>query len=198
MLFGAALLVAQTAQRHAIQGSFNVPNVRATPAVKDDPANLISNGGFESGRVNAGWYQCGDVDAYVMAAHPHSGAFELYAGTLRGGGEPMGNSGACQAVMIPKGAFLTAQLYQLSNEPDTSFAYQEADLLDDRGNVVVNLYKTVNNKPAWVQGRWNLDAYAGRRYWLYFGVHGDGDAKSSTQQYVDDVMLTGSSSPPHE
>ncbi len=96
---------------------------------------------------------------------------------------------------IPRGALLTARLYQLSNEPDASFAYQEGDLLDDRGNVVVNLYKSVNNRAAWVLGRWNLAAYAGRTLWLYFGVHGDGYAKRSTQQFVDDVILTGATGP---
>jgi hypothetical protein len=29
-------------------------------------------------------------------------------------------------------------------------------------------------------------------------VHGDGNVKSSTQQFVDDVTLTGRSSPPPE
>ncbi len=96
---------------------------------------------------------------------------------------------------VPVAGLLTARLYQLSNEGGATFAYQEADLLDDRGNVVVNLYKAVNYKAAWVLGKWNLTAYAGRTFWLYFGVHGDGYPKLSTQQFVDDVVLTSASSP---
>ena len=69
------------------------------------------------------------------------------------------------------------------------------DLIDDRGNLVVNLFKTVNDKSGWVLGRWNLDAYAGRTLWLYFGVHGDGHPKSSTQQFLDDVVLTAGNAP---
>jgi hypothetical protein len=109
-----------------------------------------------------------------------------------GSGEPSGNSGVCQEVTIPPNGVLTAWLYQLSNEADTSFSYQEADLLDEQGNVVVNLYKTVNNKPVWVHGRWNLAAYAGRIYWIYFGVHGDGYPTYATEQFLDDVTLTSS------
>ena len=90
---------------------------------------------------------------------------------------------------------LTARLYQLSDEPNTIFAYQEANLLDTGGNVVVNLYKSVNDRAAWVPATWNLAAYAGRTFWLYFGVHGDGYQKLSTQQFVDDVRVTAASSP---
>ncbi|MGA8575112.1 MAG: hypothetical protein WB609_05395 [Candidatus Cybelea sp.] len=157
--------------------------------------NAIANGGFESGGINHGWLQCGDVRAYVMRVYPHSGLFDEYSGTRNGSGEPLGNSGICQRVTIPPGALLTAQLYQLSNEESAVFAYQEADLLDDRGDVVVNLYRSVNDNTAWVRGQWNLAAYAGRTLWLYFGVHGDGYPHRSTQQYVDDVLLTSASSP---
>ena len=45
-------------------------------------------------------------------------------------------------------------------------------------------------------GRWNLGAYAGRTVWIYFGVHGDGYSKRSTQQFLDDVNLTSAASAP--
>lgn len=201
LFVGALILAGQTTpatQRHVVAGHFNVPAVNALPQSTSTSQNLVGNPGFETGRIDGGWYQCGDVAAYTTAAHPHTGAFDQYSGTRNGAGEPQGNSGVCQPVAIPTGAILTAWLYQLSNEPDASFAYQEADLLDDRGNVVVNLYKAVNNRSAWVRGIWNLAAFSGRKYWLYFGVHGDGDPKFSTQQFLDDVTLTGSSSPPPE
>jgi hypothetical protein len=177
-------------QRHAVAGHYRVPNVYVQASVAADAgANAITNSGFETGSINDGWFECGDVDAYTTTAHPYSGAYDEYSGTRNGVGEPLGNSGVCQRVTIPAGAVLTARLYQLSNEGDATFAYQEADLLDDRGYVVVNLYKTVNDKAAWVLGRWDLAAYAGRTYWLYFGVHGDGYSKSATEQFVDDVSL---------
>ncbi len=183
--------------RTAMVGHFLVPHVRPSP-VPSDKIAVVSNGGFESGKVDGGWFQCGDVPAYTTREHPHSGTYDEYSGTVDGASEPRGNSGVCQAIAIPPGGVLTAYLYQVSDEANISFAYQEADLLDDRGNVVVNLYKTVNYKPAWMRATWNLGAYAGHIYWLYFGVHADGYAKLATEQFVDDVTLTGSASPKGE
>ena len=50
------------------------------------------------------------------------------------------------------------------------------DLLDAGGNIVHNFYTTVNNVAGWVQKTYNVSAYAGGTYYLYFGVHGDGGA----------------------
>jgi hypothetical protein len=191
-LFAFALLtIAATPagpHRRTVVGHIKVPkhSARRQPG---SVANVITNPDFESGNVNQGWHQCGDVRAYVTRDHPFSGVYDEYSGTANGRSEPMGNSGVCQEITIPAGGLLTAKLYQLSNEADTTYAYQEADLLDSRGYVVVNLYSSVNNNPAWVSGTWNLGAFAGRTYWLYFGVHGDGYARLSTQQFVDDVRL---------
>jgi hypothetical protein len=190
----AGVLLAATAaparpHRRTVVGHFNVPK-QSTRRPPNVGADAVTNPGFESGTVDGGWHQCGDVRAYVTRDHPFSGAYDEYSGTANGRGEPMRNSGVCQEVTIPPGGVLTAELYQLSNESDTTFAYQEADLLDGRGNVVVNLYASVNNNPTWVSGTWNLGAFAGRTFWLYFGVHGDGYSKLSTQQFVDDVRLT--------
>ncbi len=179
--------------RTPMAGHFHVPHAQPSPAPSGKSA-VVSNGGFESGRVDGGWFQCGDEPAYITREHPHSGTYDEYSGAVDGASEPRGNSGVCQAIAIPRGGVLTAYLYQLSDEANTSLAYQEADLLDDRGNVVVNLYKTTNYKTAWMRGTWNLGAYAGHIYWLYFGVHGDGYAKLATEQFVDDVTLTGSGS----
>jgi hypothetical protein len=194
----ACVLLAATAaparpHRRTVVGHFKVPK-HNTPRPRNYSANVITNPGFESGTVDGGWHQCGDVRAYVTRVHPFSGAYDEYSGTANGRSEPMRNSGVCQEVTIPPGGVLTAKLYQLSNETDTIFAYQEADLLDGRGNVVVNLYTSVNNNPTWVSGTWNLGAFAGRTFWLYFGVHGDGYSKLSTQQFVDDLRLTGGAS----
>ncbi|MGC9991748.1 MAG: hypothetical protein ABSD52_05015 [Candidatus Cybelea sp.] len=198
VLFAIAMLAIAAApakpHRHTVVGHYKVPK-HSAHRPPNYSANVITNPGFESGNVNGGWHQCGDVRAYVTHVHPFSGVYDEYSGTANGRSEPMRNSGVCQVVTIPLGGVLTAKLYQLSNETDTTFAYQEADLLDNHGNVVVNLYTSVNDNPTWVNGTWNLGAFAGRTYWLYFGVHGDGYSKLSTQQFVDDVRLTGSVPP---
>ncbi|HLY02428.1 MAG TPA: hypothetical protein VKR56_08010 [Candidatus Cybelea sp.] len=198
-LLAVAMLAVSAAparpHRHTVIGHFKVPKRGARRPVGYG-ANVVTNGGFESGNVDGGWHQCGDMRAYVTRDHPFSGAYDQYSGTANGRGEPTGNSGVCQEVTIPPGGVLTAKLYQLSDEADTTFAYQEADLLDNHGNVVVNLYTSVNDNRSWVSGTWNLGAFAGRTYWLYFGVHGDGYSKLSTQQFLDDVRLAGSALAP--
>jgi hypothetical protein len=200
-LLSAALLVdvdaTPSSGRHVVSGHFVLPRtfVRSSVATAASP-NAIANGGFESGAVNDGWLQCGDAGAYVLRAHPYGGMYDEFSGKRNGGGEPTGNSGVCQRVTIPPSALLSVQLYQLSNEESVAFAYQEADLLDDRGNLVVNLFRSVNDRPAWVRGNWNLGTYAGRTLWLYFGVHGDGYPNRSTQQYVDEVRFTAASPAP--
>lgn len=180
---------APASQRHPLVGHYKLPQTlvwhRPSPT-----GNVVTNPGFESGNVDGGWYQCGDVPALTTREHPFSGSYDEYSGTPSGRGEPAGNSGVCQQVTIPPGGVLTAQLYQLTDESDATFAFQEADLLDARGNVVVNLYKSANRTAGWTAGTWNLGAYAGRTFWLYFGVHGDGYSGRSTQQFVDDVSLT--------
>jgi hypothetical protein len=183
-----------TTERHAVIGHFNVPRQPVPTPVASPSSNAIANSGFETGSIDGGWYQCGDVSAYTTTEHPYGGTYDEYSGTRSGAGEPRGNSGVCQRVTVPAAGLLTARLYQLSDESDATFAYQEADLLDARGNVVVNLYRAVNNRAAWVLGKWNLAAYAGRTFWLYFGVHGDGYSKLATEQFVDDVVLTSASS----
>ncbi len=185
-------------ERHALARAFRVP---ATLASRHYPhgiapfaTNLVTNPGFETGRINDGWIQCGNVSARVVTLHPHSGKYDERSGTTSG--EPNGDTGVCQAVTIPASGQLSFWVYQLSDEANTAYAWQEADLLDAGGNIVHNFYTTVNNVAGWVQKTYNVSAYAGGTYYLYFGVHGDGVRTLYTEQFLDDVSLTGSSATP--
>jgi kumamolisin len=53
-----------------------------------------------------------------------------------------------------------------------------------------------NFRETFVQQRFNVGAYAGRKLFVYFGVHGDGGKHQFTHQYVDDVSLTGAGPKP--
>ncbi|HEY9179303.1 MAG TPA: protease pro-enzyme activation domain-containing protein [Candidatus Baltobacteraceae bacterium] len=190
------------ASRHSIR-HFSRPMLSTPGSFQSRPiapfaTNIIANPGFETGNFT-GWSFCGssDMNPTVSTNHPHSGLYSGRMGsTNSGAGEPYGDSGICQQVTIPSSGVLSFYVYQQSDEPDTSFAWQEADLLDSAGNRVVNFYTTVNNYTGWVQKSYNLSAYAGQTYYLYFGVHGDGYAYTYTWQYVDDVSLTGGSPTP--
>jgi subtilase family serine protease len=185
--------------RHASHHALSVPGAFGQRPMAITPyANIVSNPGFETGNFS-GWSFCGSstMNPTVSTNHPHTGSYSGRMGsTNSGAGEPNGDSGICQQVTIPASGTLSFYVYQQSNEANTQFAWQEADLLDASGNRVVNFYTTVNNYAGWVHGSYNLSAYAGQTFYLYFGVHGDGYPYTYTWQYVDDVSLSGTSSTP--
>ena len=66
MLAGMLLVAAMSgeSQRHAVAGRYRVPNTYVQTSVASVAgANTIANSGFESGSIDHGWFQCGDVEA---------------------------------------------------------------------------------------------------------------------------------------
>jgi cell division septation protein DedD len=188
------LQVAHPLSRKLSNGPIAVPGQLATrrTAATTFGTNIIANPGFESGTT--GWLQCGNVNATVVTTHPHSGSRDERDGS--GSAEPNGDTGLCQAVKIPASGNLDFWVYQLSNEGGTTYAWQEADLLDSNGNRVDQFYQTSTNVAGWAHKSYNVAAYAGGTYYLYIGVHGDGYTGAFTQQFVDDVNLSSGTSTP--
>lgn len=189
----AASASAQTpppAERHAV-ASHPRPPARAR-LVRTNAPNAIPDPGFESGGFSY-WQQCGSVNASITPARAHAGKYAQKSGSSAG--EPLGDEGVCQLVVIPPSAKLTFWVYQYATEPDTAYAYQEAQLFDASGTTVKQLYQTASTTNGWVQQSYDLGAYAGQTLYLYFGVHGDGYAGAYAIQYVDDVSLTSGAAP---
>ena len=188
---------ARVRHRRSFKGSLRTPGDFEQRPIVPFATNVVTNPSFETGTFS-GWSFCGssNMNPTVSTNHPHSGSYSGRMGsTNSGAGEPNGDSGICQQVTIPSSGVLTFYVYQQSDEADTTYAWQEADLLDSSGNRVLNLYYSVNNYAGWVQKSYNLSSYAGKTYYLYFAVHGDGYPYTYTWQYVDDVSLTGGSTP---
>lgn len=185
------LVIAHT-QRTRSTGPIAVPAAGLRTAGVGTYGTTVSNGGFESGTT--GWSQCGNVNASVVTTHPHSGSHDEKDGT--GSSEPNGDTGLCQQITIPSNGTIDFWVYQLSDEGGTTYAWQEADLLDSNGYRVDQFYETSTNKASWVHKTYDVSAYAGGTYYLYIGVHGDGYRGAYTQQFVDDVTLSGGSSTP--
>jgi hypothetical protein len=177
-------------ERHAV-ASHPRPRVQ-TRLIRTNAPNAVPDAGFESGAFRY-WQQCGNVNASITAARAHAGKYAQKSGS--GAGEPSGDEGVCQAVIIPPGGKLTFWVYQYSNEPNTTYAYQEAQLFDASGTTVKQLYQTVSTTNGWAQQSYDLSAFAGQTLYLYFGVHGDGYAGAYAIQFVDDVSLTSGSAP---
>jgi len=154
-----------------------------------DANGVLQDGGFESGGYTY-WQQCGSVNGFVTTARAHTGTYSQKDGYVTSP-EVNGDSGLCQQVKVPASGNLTFWVYQGTNESSTTYAYQEADLLNSSGAVVKNFYTSVANTNGWVQKTYSITAYAGQTLWIYFGVHGDGYSSGYVYQYVDDVAWSG-------
>lgn len=158
-----------------------------------DASGNLADGGFESGGYTY-WQQCGSVNAAIGTWRPHTGKYSQKDGNVSTP-EVNGDAGLCQQITVPSGGKITFWLYQGTNETSTTYAYQEADLLDSSGYVLDNLYTSAKTTGGWVQKTYDLSAYGGQTVWLYFGVHADGYSSGYIYQYVDDVAWSGSSTP---
>ena len=165
----------------------------AAPGRRLDASNVVLDPGFESGGY-ASWRQCGDVNATVQSAVRHSGTYAERSGSSAG--EPNGDAGLCQGITVPPSGTLRFYADDVSNEANTDYAYAWAALADANGVVLKTLYQTVANTHGFVPLSFDISSYAGKKVYLFFGVHGDGYAGASTQQYVDDVNVTGPSPTP--
>jgi hypothetical protein len=153
--------------------------------------NVVHDPGFESGGTST-WHQCGSEDARISSAQARHGTYSLRAGsTSRTSGEIDGDEGVCQSVKVPSNGVLTFWVYALTNETSTEYSYQEAEFLDNEGNTVKMLWQVSAQTNGWAQKTVDVSAFAGQTLRLYFGVHGNGYAKTYTILYVDDVSLTG-------
>jgi hypothetical protein len=159
-----------------------------------DASGKLMDGGFESGGFTY-WSQCGNVNAAVTTSRYHSGTHSEISG-YASSPEINGDDGVCQQIAVPAGAKVSFWVYQGTNETNTTYAYQEADLLDSNGYVIDNFYTSASTTNGWVQKTADLSAYGGQTLWLYFGVHGNGWTGGYIYQYVDDVALsTGTPTP---
>jgi len=192
------LIIAKTRARQQVNSQLTVPQGLQPMAAVSPMTNVIGNPGFETGSFPP-WQFCGssNMNPTISTNHPHTGTYSGRMGsTNSNAGEPYGDSGICQLITIPASGQLTAWVYRISDEADTTYAWQEADLLNSSGTRVTQFYKTVANVAGWVQISASLSAYAGQSLYLYFGVHGDGYPYLYTWQYVDDVSVSGSGATP--
>lgn len=183
----------QDAGRHAAQTGKRHVDVPQTSARHTMDANgNLADGGFESGGYTY-WQQCGSVNAAIGTWRPHTGKYSQKDGNVSTP-EINGDAGLCQQIKVPSGGKITFWIYQGTNETSTTYAYQEADLLDSSGYVLDNLYTTAKTA-GWTQKTYDVSSYAGQTVWLYFGVHADGYSSGYIYQYVDDVAWSGSATP---
>jgi len=159
-------------------------------------ANVIENGGFETGSL-APWTQVGTGRgaAVVTSAKAHSGTYSAFMGTKKAP-EVDGLIGIQQQVTIPSGTSSLSAYIQGTTTDEIKYADQEADLVDGSGSLVFQCFKVLLKTTTWTQESCDVSAYAGQTLDVLYGVRGNGYSSAYVDMYVDDVTLGAGSATP--
>ena len=159
-----------------------------TPTGTPSGTNLIQNGGFEA---SGNWTYTGTTLPVRTTTRAHSGSYALKVGASSG---QQGDSTAYQTVTIP-GSATSATLdfyYWPTTNDNSSYAWQEADVINSGGQVVQQLLKKTTNDRTWLHLSFDLSKYAGQTIGIQFLDHENSNGSSSyySYMYVDDVTLS--------
>ena len=166
------------------------PTATSTPTSTSTPSpgsNLVQNGGFEAS--SSTWVYGSTDHPSRSRAQAHSGRYSLKLGNSSG---QQGDSTANQLVTIranAKTATLSFYYWPASNDSST-YAWQEADIVDSNGNVLQQLFRNTTNDQTWIQMSFDLSSYAGKSIGIQFLDHENSNGYSYyTYMYLDDVAL---------
>jgi hypothetical protein len=167
-----------------------VENTTITLTVTGPSVNLIRNGGFETGDFT-GWQTGGAFAPVVTTAEAHSGKYSALLGHTTAP-EVNGNSHIYQTITIPSTA--NKVTLNFSYWPGTNdsiqYAWQEALIQDNSGNLLATAVKVANNARGWKEVIYDLTSHKGQTIRVYFAVHGNGYSPDYIYMYVDDVTVT--------
>src|SRR5947209_1703932 len=151
-------------------------------------SNLVQNSGFEASSNT--WVYRGANHPRRSTTQAHSGSYSLKLGSNSG---QQGDSTAYQLVTIPggaKSANLTFYYWPASNDSST-YAWQEADIVNSSGTIIQQLFRNTTNERAWIQMNFELSSYAGQTIGIQFLDHENSNGGAYyNYMYVDDVSLT--------
>jgi hypothetical protein len=151
-------------------------------------ADVVTNGGFET--VSDWLLGASPSPPQYSGANRHTGNWSLLLG-ISDGVNRESFSSARQTVTIPPGAQSTTLAFWVYNiasgAPDTD--YMELALLSPDGSTILAKpwYSHSDNR-AWSQLVFDISAWRGRTFQLYFNVFNDG-LGGMAQMYLDDVSL---------
>ncbi|MFC2029228.1 hypothetical protein ACFLWA_00690 [Chloroflexota bacterium] len=167
-----------------------LPVVKKTgaPPPPPDCEDLIENGGFED---NSAW-NVGSTPrpARYTDERAHSGSRSALLGLKPGEADVRSYSSVRQTITLPPtfdSATLTFWYYPVSDEDDGD--RQETLLLDENDDLIAVLMRTNSNDATWKQMSFDLSAYAGQTFKVYFNAFNDGDASGVAGFYLDDVSV---------
>jgi endonuclease G len=185
----AVVLLAACAQADPT-GDAAEPGKEARLAASVASESLIANGAFEGSL--APWSTGGAKLPILSSAQEHGGTTSLRCGATSAPGqpEPNGDSYAYQTVSIPADATQATLSFWYYAKTDDTIAYdwQDAQVLDEDYNLLVNVFHMADDSQAWKQKTVDLSAYRGRTLTILFNAHGDGYTDPTTL-WIDDVAL---------
>ncbi len=163
------------------------PTSTLTPSGTPTTTNLIQNGGFET---SDSWTYAGQDSPARTTSRAHSGSYSLQVGLSLG---QQGDSITYQMVTIPSSATsgtLSFSYWPASND-SSSYAWQEANIINSSGQVIQRLFQKTTNDRTWIQLTFDVSKYAGQTIGIQFLDHENSNGYSYyTYMYVDDVALT--------
>ena len=169
--------------------SFPTSTPTSPPTATSTPqgSNLLQNSSFESN--SSAWLYGGASHPKRSSTQAHSGSYSLKLGTSSG---QQGDSTAYQLVTIPRGsrnANLTLYYWPGSNDSST-YAWQEADIVDSSGRVIQQLFRNTTNDQTWIQMNFDLSSFAGQTIGIQFLDHENSNGGPYyNYMYLDDVSL---------
>jgi len=157
-------------------------------------ADLITNGGFETGSFAPGWVIDGfNNPPVVSTANPHSGTYSAAAGDfapLFSTSEPFGDSSFYQQFTVPASGGILSFWHWDYTTDTIFFDWQDAYITDSSGTILATIFHQCLNDPIWTNQTFDMAPYAGQTVRVKFLVHQDGFG-DDTGMYVDDVSVNG-------
>ena len=106
----------------------------------------------------------------------------------------VGDSRMYQTVTLPAGQAATLTFWYRPFSANTiTYAWQEAQVQDNLGNKLAQIFKVASNSKRWTQVTFNLTPYAGRTVRIHFNAYSNGGGypmNTPTGMYLDDVSVT--------
>lgn len=159
------------------------------PVAAQACTELVVNGGFET--TDAWQLGVSPIPPQYVTYTAHSGTHSLQLG-ITSGANVESFSSARQTVTIPPGTgpvTLSFWYYALADSPATT-DYMELILLTPDGSVILaKPWQSHNDSRIWNQMAFDLSAWRGQTFQVYFNVYNDG-VGGRAALFLDDVTLT--------
>lgn len=187
----AGLLLSACSGSASSSGTAFVP--QSLPDAIPATANVIKNGGFETGKLPP-WIAVGQRGGAGTVTNKewHTGKYSAFMGTT----SPPAVNGAHgieQTITVPKNGVLTFWHAGTSTD-EAKYGYYEVDILKGTKKLGtcpktgVN-YSDTGSKIVWKKLTCSLAKYGGQKVTLEFYVTDNGYAKADVNWYVDDVSV---------